>query len=270
MKTHVLLMLVIGLCSFNAANACRVVLPIGTIRIIDQHGKSITNAQVYQFYSQKDSFKLRNFVSRLIVSETRVVDSSTFTVYNSSSFFYGKENAYPSEKLFLIQVPGYADVCIKSISFEREMRKDYRSIPIVEVVMYAKKLVRTESEYRVYESFFLQDEIKVIDSLRLEMKDYLKDIKANEESVPEEEMSQVSAKAFPNPVVEELHIQFTVTPRSPCKIMVHDALGKLVYEAITESAEHEILMNWYKAGTYFLTIYDQTNSPLLRQQIIKK
>lgn len=269
MKTALLFLFILGICSVSSVEACPI-YQLANIKVIDQHGQPINNAKVYHYSSLQDSFPLRRreFWLRQSDGSKLHIDSNIFALFSSGGWGYYLEDTEPSTKEFLITAPGYANVAIKSADFRS--KENTRNLPILEVVLYAKKLVRTNNDFQVYESFYLQDEVKVEDSLRLELKDYLKDIRTNEQSIPEAEASVVSVKAYPNPVQNELHIRLAFTPTAAHKIVLHDAQGKRLYEAITETAEHELVMSWYVPGTYYLTVYDPSDTPLLRQQVVKE
>src|SRR5688572_2898850 len=100
MKTHVLFMLIVSLCSFSAVLACPVV-HIANIRVIDQHGNRINNAKVYRFYGPNDSALVRYHYNRVIDPEgqTHKIDSGTFALFSSGGYYYTDNKENPITKL---------------------------------------------------------------------------------------------------------------------------------------------------------------------------
>src|SRR5687767_1788813 len=118
MKTHVLFMLMLSLCSFSAVQACPVI-HIANIRVIDQHGNRINNAKVYRIYGVNYSALVHYHYNRVIDQEcqTHKIDSGTFALFSSGCYYYTDDKESPITNLFMIQAPGYADVSIKSVLF---------------------------------------------------------------------------------------------------------------------------------------------------------
>lgn len=235
--------------------------PIAKIRVIDQFGKPIAGAKVFRYVTANDSFYLRNDSKK--VNGNWEKDSANFLEYRASSFYLMKEDYKAPSFGYRICAPGYADVLINSIKYVYD--EDTWRLPLLEVVLYSKQLVKTNQSFHVYDVFMIEHELEVKDSIRLDKKVFIKEI---QETPADLLMDQVSVRTYPNPVVNELHIEFSNPQTSSNRFVLHDANGKLVHEQLSEASNFDILMNWYASGTYFLTIYDSSNSPILRQQIV--
>ena len=192
-------------------------------------------------------------------------DSTQFLAYGYYWGYKKNENSKAADYTYRVCAPGYADVLIASVDYSFSHEEGSWRLPLLEVVLYAKQLVKTDQNFHIHDVFIVSNEVVVNDSLRLDKKSFLKEI---QETPAERLMEQVTVRAFPNPVVNELHIEFSKPQTSSNRFVLHDANGKLVHEEASEASKFDLLMNWYAPGTYFLTIYDSGNSPILRQQIV--
>ena len=77
------------------------------------------------------------------------------------------------------------------------------------------------------------------------------------QSLSQSEFEEDSTLVYPNPTKDHISLTFHNIPQ---KIELYDSVGKLLQsEAEFNSLQLELTMKNYKAGIYFLTIYERDN-----------
>lgn len=92
-------------------------------------------------------------------------------------------------------------------------------------------------------------------------------------SLIKEQGNDVSVLIFPNPVVNELRIDFSSLESGKYSLELHDAIGKLIRKDQKEvgfsNEKHTIGLQEFAAGEYFLTVRNSSGSFSKTFKVIK-
>jgi len=233
-------------------------LPIGYIRVVDQHNNIIKNAKIWQYYTSTDSSLLR---------KTRwYPDTNLFRVYENYYDYYIDFREYKiqlSEKQFRIQAEGYTDVLLSAVKFI-DVRHFYDTFePILTVVLYGKKYIKANNSISVIHHYFLKDTVNVTDTSQTILNGYF----TNYSSMEGQSCTKIST--YPNPVSKELHIRVNYNFSEPVMASLSDAQGREMTAILVESETAVMNLESYKPGNYYIVIKDARGEYLHRQLIIK-
>lgn len=271
MKTATLFFTLLLFASSQSSEACCRFYETLRIKVMNETSP-IYNAEVkLRSKESPRSYNLSHAYNVLVDKDnwTREFDSAAFSFYNRR--YKGQVDLSGLE--LEISAPGYATViidgaAIKVTEYKEEKYTTYK-LAILEVVLYAKQGMKFNNEYVVFDQFNVKD-LSFTDSTRLDWTFYKSEIKDQDWKYTSgvQEETKVSARAYPNPAKDNLHIQLSYFPLAAHRIELHDANGKLVDKKEFQMEGYDLTMGWYAPGNYFLTIYDQSNTAILRQQIV--
>ncbi len=77
--------------------------------------------------------------------------------------------------------------------------------------------------------------------------------------------------AYPNPVREELNIEWDNSQQKPFTFYFYDSEGKLLQKKTTQNNQNQIMMSYegHNSGMYYIIIEDYKKNQLVRLKIIK-
>jgi hypothetical protein len=136
------------------------------------------------------------------------------------------------------------------------------------VTMYGQKYKKVNNSITLYDKFVVDKLLEIKDTVRLVWTDYVGDKNDINEGFGKEVFTKVTT--YPNPVVKGLHIKINYQPSAPITARLSDVQGKLIEEILIENNEVNWDLQWHKKGSYFLTVYDETNKPIHTQLIAKQ
>lgn len=263
MKLKLLIPLLVFLFVSEAGNACPVYLK-GKIKVVDEYNKIIPNAIIWGYSSLNDSFKIRKKFNY-----RRNSDTNTYYIYTSGGWNiwgWGDEDYKYPDKEYLITAEGYATLIVKGVYFKWE--EGDTVVPTLIITMYGQKYKKVNNSIALYDKFVVNETVEVKDTVRLKWKDYVGDEDDISNGFGKEVFTKVTT--YPNPVVKGLHIKINYAITSPLTAKISDVQGKLIEEIRIENNEVDWDLQWHKKGSYFLTVYDETNKPIHTQLIVKQ
>lgn len=259
------LKLLIPFCVFflvsQDAFSCPVYLK-GKIKIVDEYNKVIPNAIIWGYSSLNDSFKVRKRFKYI-----EKPDTNTYYIYTKGGWGgWDYEDYKFPDKEYFIEAEGYASLIVRGVHFKRE-RGD-TVFPTLVVTMYGQKYKKVNNSIALYDKFIIDETVQVKDTVRLKWKDYVGDEDDISNGFGKEVFTKVTT--YPNPVMKGLHIKINYAITSPLTAKISDVQGKLIEEIRIENNEVDWDLQWHKKGSYFLTVYDETNKPIHTQLIAKQ
>lgn len=259
MKLKLLIPLLVFFLVSQEVISCPIWL-VGKIKIVDENNKVVQNAKVWRYSSLNDSFAERKGDYDYRTDER--IDTNTYFIYTGGLRYY--DDYKLPDKEFLITADGYADVIIKSIDW------DWLDTitPTLIITMYGQKYKKVNNSIALYDKFVVNETVEVKDTVRLKWKDYVGDENDISNGFGKEVFTKVTT--YPNPVVKGLHIKINYAITSPLTAKISDVQGKLIEEIRIENNEVDWDLQWHKKGSYFLTVYDETNKPIHTQLIAKQ
>lgn len=262
MKLKLLIPLFVFFLVSQDAISCPIWL-VGKIKIVDENNKVIQNAKLWSYSSLNDSFAARK--GDYDYRADKRTDTNTYFIYSGGGYgrFY-RENYKAPDKEYLITAEGYANVVIKGIDW------DWIDTitPTLVITMYGQKYRKVNNSIALYDKFIIGETVEVHDTVRLKWKDYVGDEDDISNGFGKEAFTKVTT--YPNPVVKGLHIKINYAITSPLVAKISDVQGKLIEQIRIENNEIDWDLQWHKTGSYFLTVYDETNKPIHTQLIAKQ
>lgn len=264
MKLKLLIPLLVFFLVSQEVMSCPIWL-VGKIKIVDENNKVIQNAKLWSYRSLNDSFTRRG--GDRYYGSRKSVDTNTYYLYEGGGYgrFY-RENYKAPDKEFLITAEGYANVVIKNVDWDWHWKDTIT--PTLVITMYGQKYKKVNNSIALYDKFIIDETIEVKDTVRLKWKDYVGDENDISNGFGKEVFTKVTT--YPNPVVKGLHIKINYDITSPLTAKISDVQGKLIEQIRIENNEIDWDLQWHKKGSYFLTVYDETNKPIYTQLIAKQ
>lgn len=262
MKLKLLISLFIFFIVSQEVRSCPTWL-MGKIKIVDENNKVIHNAKLWGYSSLNDSFVRRR--GDYSYRDKKRIDTGTYYIYTGGFRIY--DNDYKSsDKDYLITAEGYANVILKDVKFKWETGDT--ETPTLVITMYGQKYKKVNNSIALYDKFIVDETVEVKDTVRLKWKDYVGDEGDINNGFGKEAFTKVTT--YPNPVVKGLHIKINYNITSPLTAKISDVQGKLIEQIRIENNEIDWDLQWQKKGSYFLTVYDETNKPIHTQLIAKQ
>jgi hypothetical protein len=248
MKSKLLLSLIF-LFLFNVGKACPS-WRIGNMVVVDEQGRPLPKTVVWKYTTLLDSHQMRK--NRQSGEE----DTNSYSFWSHMGWSDMDEEAKPANKYLRIQAEGYADVIIKALDFHRSYNREDNRLPTIYVTMYPKKYLTKGDLMTRIDEYVCDKLLKVSDSLRIGMTDYMEKYRSENAVDEASRNAGFIVKAYPNPVIDKLHVQIHADMVKPYLAKVLDMQGKLVSETRLDNSLSEIDLEWESSGLYLVSVYN--------------
>lgn len=253
------IVLVIAQGCYNNVYSCPV-WKIGKLYVIDQNGKPIAGARVWNFVALADSYLMKkNKYDKLHTS-----DSNAYEFW-SRGYMYKKVKL--PDKAVRIQAQGFADVIIKTLNFSGNRGEDF--LPVLKVTMYSKAYITRGNLTTLVTEFVYEKELLVTDTTIIRYADYVQSFKSENKVSAANRTANLEVSTFPNPVIDKLYIQVNKDIFKPYKAKLIDVNGKELVEMELYEKKSEMDMQWQVAGMYVIQVYDPEGVLLYSLKFLK-
>ncbi len=257
MKTFLLILVCAGLGACEV-EACPVYY-YGKMFIVDENGRPV-KATVWRYFSLVDSANMSKKSFDIMDA-----DSNAYEFWSSGGWKFRKIDK-PADKYLRIHADGYADVIIKQrIEFDSDDDLD-RALYIQ---MYPAKYVNKGALITLLNEFTVEHQVKVKDTLTLTYSDYIQAIRGESTVATANRNAAFIVKTYPNPVIDQLHIEIKGVISKPYKAVVLDMQGKTISETEIKENDSEINMEWEAAGMYMIQVFDPEGKLLYALKFIR-
>lgn len=254
------------LCTFETL-ACPV-WKIGNVRVVDEQGKDILNAVIWQVYTEKDSFRLKRG-NRYWYDTTRT-DTGFFEFWSGGN--YGRRIRQQSQSTFKsyyrVHAPGFADVVVQSFDFGKFNRYN-NPLPTIRLVMYHARYLRKGEEIIRITEYKLDKAQAVNDSTVIGLKEYTRALKQESGLQTLQRKNKMRVSSYPNPATDFIKIEIRDSMPLPYRAELHDLNGRLMEERSLTEPLNLIDLKYHTPGMYIVTVRDHKGEILYCSRFTK-
>lgn len=258
------------LCTFETL-ACPV-WKIGDVRVVDEQGKDILNAVIWQVRSEKDSFRLERGERYRYRQDTAKTDTIYFEFWNGSGFpsrAWLRQNPQSTFKpYYRVHAPGFADVVVQAFDFSLPNRSD-DIVPTIKLVMYHARYLRKGDEIIRFTEYKLNKAQAVNDSTVIGLKEYTRALKQESGLQTLQRKNKMRVSSYPNPATDFIKIEIRDSMPLPYRAELHDLNGRLMEERSLTEPLNLIDLKYHTPGMYIVTVRDHKGEILYCSRFTK-
>jgi len=237
----------------------------GKVVVVNNQMEPIKNINFWQFTTAEDSFKLGK--------NTWINPSKEDTM--SYSFYYGyggwgrhwkleDKEKVDSKYTFRIEAEGYADVVISKIKFKTKDWSDSTSVnPVLYIVMQTHQYETVGNTIKRIEAYHVKESIKVKDTLIFKMPNRFNSYDNGGIA------AESNIKSYPNPVIDQMQINYTNAPLLSNSYMIRNYLGQEIKIGELKATQNNLDLSALKPGSYILEIEDENGNISYLKKFIK-
>lgn len=230
----------------QTVKACPIWLE-GYVKVVDESGKVLPNAEFWYVRSEKDSF----LKSKYRYFDELNSDTSSYEMISRGGYYRDRETDFFND-YYRIHCTGYTDVIISSIKFNKDL--GYKIYPKLYIVMYKLRFIQKGDYFIQVPQYELGDIEVNSDSTVVNMTQYSEKILEESEQATYDRVLKSNYLSYPNPVKDKITVEVKDSMPQPFKVKIYDLVGKLVFEGDMTEPKLEFDLIDIQAGNYFIRI----------------
>lgn len=223
----------------------------GNIRVVDEKGKSISNAIIWKIYSNTDSFRLKKGVRYRRSDDTIAIDTSFFEIW--SSFAYRRKNSKPFSSYFRVHAAGYADVVIEYFDFSKTENK-YDEESTINIKMQTSLFIKKGDEFIKITEFRLEKATAAKDTTTISLNEFVNTLKQETSLEAQQRKERALVSTYPNPASDFIRIEIRDSMPLPYNAMLYDLNGKCVGELQLTEPINNFDLQYFAPGVYMVMV----------------